>query len=95
MDCKLVGGGEGGLNDIVARVTIVNHDGILLLDRYVKPGETVTNYRTATTGITASDLYSGKIYCCSTSVHSIMLEVLVFESVYYYLILCSVIKIME
>ncbi|KAK2710138.1 hypothetical protein QYM36_013718 [Artemia franciscana] len=50
MDCEMVG---VGINDenVVARVSIVNHFGHCIYDKYVKPGERVTNFRTYVSGI--------------------------------------------
>ncbi|KAJ3141934.1 hypothetical protein HK101_003357 [Irineochytrium annulatum] len=56
MDCEMVGVGRKGRRSILARVSIVDSDGDVLLDRYVLPEETVTDYRTFVSGITASDL---------------------------------------
>jgi hypothetical protein len=42
------------------RVAICNYRGTILLDCYVLPTMSVTDYRTSTTGITPADLSSGK-----------------------------------
>jgi RNA exonuclease 4 len=52
MDCEFVGVGPGGNSSILARVSIVNYYGYTLLDRYVRPTERVTDWRTAVSGIT-------------------------------------------
>ncbi|KAK9766926.1 3'-5' exonuclease, variant 3 [Basidiobolus ranarum] len=52
MDCEMVGVGEEGVESALARVSIVNFYGHVLLDRYVKPQERVTDFRTHVSGIT-------------------------------------------
>lgn len=52
----MVGVGEGGVESILARVSIVNFYGHLILDRHVKPKEKVTDYRTAVSGIRPKDI---------------------------------------
>ena len=51
-----------GINDenVVARVSIVNHFGHCIYDKYVKPGERVTNFRTYVSGIRKEHLENGK-----------------------------------
>ena len=56
MVCKFVGCGPGGLTNVIARVCIVNHDGVVLYNKYVQPTEPVTNFRTSTSGILPSNL---------------------------------------
>uniref|UniRef100_A0A8C6ZWY1 Exonuclease domain-containing protein n=1 Tax=Nothoprocta perdicaria TaxID=30464 RepID=A0A8C6ZWY1_NOTPE len=51
MDCEMVGVGPKGEDSIVARVSIVNQFGKCVYDKYVKPTEEVTDYRTAVSGI--------------------------------------------
>lgn len=55
LDCEMVGVGENGTQSAVARVTLVNWDGEILMDRYVKPDREITDYRTYVSGITAND----------------------------------------
>ena len=59
MDCEMVGVGDGQ-DSILARVSIVNHDGHALYDKYVKPREKVTDYRTFVSGVRPEDLVNGK-----------------------------------
>lgn len=61
MDCEMVGTGPDGVDSILARVSIVNQFGHALLDKYVKPRETVTDYRTHVSGIRPSDLTAGNM----------------------------------
>lgn len=56
LDCEMVGVGEGGVDSILARVSIVNQYGHPIYDKYVKPTETVTDYRTAFSGIRPHNL---------------------------------------
>ncbi|OZJ02887.1 hypothetical protein BZG36_03804 [Bifiguratus adelaidae] len=51
IDCEMVGVGPEGKDSALARVSIVNFHGACLLDRYVKPMEKVTDYRTFVSGI--------------------------------------------
>ncbi|RKO99371.1 hypothetical protein CXG81DRAFT_6566, partial [Caulochytrium protostelioides] len=52
MDCEMVGVGPEGERSVLARVSIVNFYGHVLLDTLVAPTEPVTDYRTHVTGIT-------------------------------------------
>ena len=66
MDCEMVGVGLEGKESILARVSIVNHFGQCLYDKYAKPVEKVTDYRTFVSGIRPADLKNGKtskFYC--------------------------------
>lgn len=56
IDCEMVGVGVKGSESVLARVSIVNWHGFTLLDRFVKPQEKVTDYRTFVSGIRAKDL---------------------------------------
>ncbi|CAH8564963.1 unnamed protein product [Heterobilharzia americana] len=56
MDCEFVGVGFEGKDDALARVSIVNQFGHILLDTYVRPEERVVDYRTKFSGIRAHDL---------------------------------------
>ena len=60
IDCEMVGVGPGGLDSALARVSIVNFNGAVLLDAYVKPLEKVTDYRTHVSGIHPKHLDSGE-----------------------------------
>ena len=50
-----------GVNRVssLARVTVVNYHGTVILDEYVKPRQRVVDYRTRWSGIRASDLVNG------------------------------------
>ena len=51
MDCEMVGVGQGGLRSVLARCSIVNYYGEVLFNKYVKPPEKITDYRTHVSGI--------------------------------------------
>jgi RNA exonuclease 4 len=48
----MVGVGPEGKSSILARVSIVNYYGEVLMDKYVTPTERVVDYRTFVSGIT-------------------------------------------
>ncbi|KAJ2120472.1 3'-5' exonuclease [Coemansia sp. RSA 720] len=60
IDCEMVGAGFKGSRSLLARVSVVNYHGHVLLDAYVKPSEPVTDYRTWVSGIRKSDLDGGR-----------------------------------
>ncbi|XP_054624552.1 RNA exonuclease 4 isoform X2 [Dunckerocampus dactyliophorus] len=60
IDCEMVGVGPDGEDSILARVSVVNHYGKCLYDKYVKPTEEVTDYRTAVSGIRPEDIRDGE-----------------------------------
>ncbi|GBP10134.1 RNA exonuclease 4 [Eumeta japonica] len=60
MDCEMVGVGVKGEDDMLARVSIVNKRGEVLLDKYVKPQMVVTDYRTQFSGIRPHDINNGE-----------------------------------
>ena len=55
----MVGIGEMGMENMAARVSIVNQLGQCLYDKYVKPTESIVDYRTAVSGITEEHLQNG------------------------------------
>ncbi|XP_005092252.1 RNA exonuclease 4 [Aplysia californica] len=60
MDCEMVGIGPEGDESMLARVSIVNHFGVCLYDKFVLPREQVTDYRTFVSGITKENLATGE-----------------------------------
>ena len=56
MDCEMVGVGYKGDESVLARVSLVNHFGHCVYDKYVKAREKVTDYRTAVSGIRPEDI---------------------------------------
>lgn len=69
IDCEMVGIGEHGHVSIVARVSLVNSLGECVYDKYVKPTDPVTDYRTQFSGIRPSDLEN------ATDFHTVQSEV--------------------
>ncbi|EDV96610.1 GH15107 [Drosophila grimshawi] len=60
MDCEMVGVSHNGCEDMLARVSIVNKRGEVLLDKYVKPRQPVVDYRTSVSGIRPHDIENGE-----------------------------------
>ncbi|KAI0703565.1 hypothetical protein BC835DRAFT_1404068 [Cytidiella melzeri] len=58
VSCLVVGVGTGGGTSMVARVSVVNYRGHVVMDTYVQPLMHVTDYRTAITGIEPRHLSS-------------------------------------
>lgn len=56
LDCEMVGIGPNGRDHMLARVSIVNEKGDIILDKYVKPTQSVVDYRTKYSGITPTHL---------------------------------------
>lgn len=56
----MVGVGPGGREHMLARITMVNIHGNVIYDKYVKPRETVVDYRTAISGIRPEHLWDGE-----------------------------------
>ncbi|XP_066492112.1 interferon-stimulated gene 20 kDa protein-like [Tiliqua scincoides] len=56
LDCEMVGVGVFGERDALARCSIVSYDGTVIYDKFVKPKGVVKDYRTAVSGIRASDV---------------------------------------
>ena len=52
MDCEFVGVGPEGTESVLARVSIVNFFGKVIYDKYVRPSEKVTDWRTWVSGVT-------------------------------------------
>jgi len=58
LDCEMVGVGPHGQDSALARVTLINWNGDIIMDELVKPQWTVTDYRTFVSGITKEMLDS-------------------------------------
>nr|CDI52289.1 related to REX4-strong similarity to X.laevis XPMC2 protein [Melanopsichium pennsylvanicum 4] len=56
IDCEMVGVGDKGSESVLARVSIVNFHGATIMDRFVRPQEKVTDYRTWVSGVRPRDL---------------------------------------
>ena len=52
MDCEMVGVGKDGTQSALARVSILDYNGNVVMDEYIKPGRKVTDYRSFVSGIT-------------------------------------------
>lgn len=59
LDCEMVGVGADGVESALARVSIVNQHGHCVYDKFVDPGEKVTDYRTQYSGIRPHNLKDG------------------------------------
>jgi RNA exonuclease 4 len=55
----MVGVGPNGAESALARVSIVNYSGGVVLDEYVRPQEPITDYRTWVSGIRPEDMVNG------------------------------------
>ena len=53
IDCEFVGTSPSGLRSILARCSIVNYNEVVVYDKYVRPVDNITDYRTELSGITA------------------------------------------
>lgn len=60
MDCEMVGVGNSGQDNMLARVSIVNSLCQPVYDKFVKPKEKVTDYRTFVSGVRPKDLAKGE-----------------------------------
>lgn len=52
IDCEMVGTGPAGKMSELARCTVVNYDGDVIYDKYVRPEFPIVDYRTRWSGIT-------------------------------------------
>jgi RNA exonuclease 4 len=59
LDCEFVGVGPGGTESALARVSIVDFNGRVVLDTFVKTAERVVDYRTWVSGVREKDLTDG------------------------------------
>ena len=60
IDCEMVGVGYQGKTSVLARVSLVNLYGHCVYDKFVKPQEEVTDYRTEFSGIRPENLVDGE-----------------------------------
>ena len=58
IDCEMVGIGSDGRKSSLARATVVNWDGDVLLDTFVQVHERVTDFRTHVSGVRAKNIKS-------------------------------------
>ena len=61
LDCEMVGVGAKGYQSVIARVTLVDWIGNILLDEFIRPSQEVTDYRTFVSGITKEDLDAANV----------------------------------
>ena len=69
----MVGVGPDASESVLARVSIVNYHGAIILDRFVRPREKVTDYRTWVSGVREEDLRNGECAAGTRAVWSEML----------------------
>jgi len=62
LDCEMVGVGPMGEESTLARVSVVNYFGAVLLDEFVRQKERVTDWRTQWSGIRAKDMTNAKSF---------------------------------
>ncbi|KAJ8483429.1 hypothetical protein ONZ51_g4728 [Trametes cubensis] len=60
IDCEMVGVGIDGEESALARVSLINFHGAVLLDAFVRPRERVVDYRTQWSGIRPTDMVNAK-----------------------------------
>ena len=56
LDCEMVGIGPDGKKSALARVSVVDWEGTVLLDTFVRVPERVTDFRTKVSGVRAKDI---------------------------------------
>jgi RNA exonuclease 4 len=62
IDCEMVGVGPSGSESALARVSIVNFHGEVILDKFCRPQERVTDFRTHISGISPSCLKEAEYF---------------------------------
>ncbi|CAE6471505.1 unnamed protein product [Rhizoctonia solani] len=60
IDCEMVGVGEDGSESSLARASVVDFQGRIILDEFVLQRERVTDYRTKHSGIRPTDMINAK-----------------------------------
>jgi RNA exonuclease 4 len=63
LDCEMVGVGPMGRESTLARVSVVNYFGAVLMDEFVRQKEQVTDWRTQWSGVRARDMINGDCFC--------------------------------
>ncbi|XP_069019504.1 apoptosis-enhancing nuclease [Embiotoca jacksoni] len=58
LDCEMVGTGPGGRCSELARCSVLDYRGNVLYDKYVRPCQPVTDFRTRWSGIRRRDLHN-------------------------------------
>lgn len=59
LDCEMVGVGINGSESSLARISLVNYHGAVILDEFVRQRERVVDYRTFVSGVRESDMVKG------------------------------------
>ncbi|GLV42955.1 Adenylate kinase 3 [Carabus blaptoides fortunei] len=60
IDCEMVGIGDGGKDNMLARVSLVEESGSVVYDTFVKAQQQVVDYRTAVSGVRPHDMENGQ-----------------------------------
>ncbi|KAK9475869.1 ribonuclease H-like domain-containing protein [Lipomyces japonicus] len=60
LDCEFVGVGPDGKRSVLARVSMVNYYGAVIMDEFVRPEERVTDWRTWVSGVRPQDMQNAK-----------------------------------
>lgn len=58
LDCEMVGTGPKGCCSELARCSIVSYDGDVIFDKFIKPINPVTDFRTRWSGVRRQDLFN-------------------------------------
>jgi RNA exonuclease 4 len=62
IDCEMVGVGGDEDRSVLARVSLVNFDGTLVYDSFVRPKEFVTDWRTHVSGVSAKNMATARTF---------------------------------
>ncbi|KAH8895745.1 hypothetical protein GQ53DRAFT_743747 [Thozetella sp. PMI_491] len=60
IDCEMVGVGENGYEDALARVSVIDFHGRQVYDSYVRPQERVTDWRTHVSGVSPKHMRTAR-----------------------------------
>ena len=60
VDCEMVGVGENGYEDALARVSVVDFNGRQVYDSFVRPTERVTDWRTHVSGVSPKHMRTAR-----------------------------------
>ena len=75
LDCEMVGTGDNGKVSVLARACLVNFDGEVIYDEFVRPESYVTDFRTKYSGVRKKDLRVGQAVSfqeCIKAVHTLI-----------------------
>ncbi|EGS22039.1 uncharacterized protein CTHT_0039240 [Thermochaetoides thermophila DSM 1495] len=62
LDCEMVGVGDGGHEDALARVSVVDFHGRQVYDSYVRPRQRVVDWRTAVSGVAPKHMATARSF---------------------------------